>query len=194
MRVKFFGLIAFVLLAVTAGHAQTVNPTPTPAPDDDDRRVVKVSTSIIQIDVTVTDNRGRTITDLRRDEVEIYENGVKQDINGFSFVANLQPAKEKEKKVDKKDPKANIPEPPLVLRPHQVRRTIALVVDDLTLSFESTAHVRRALKRYVDTQMLDGDLVGIIRTGAGIGALQQFTSNKQQLYAAIERVKWNASG
>ena len=153
-----------------------------------------MTTAIIQIDVSVTDNRGRVITDLRRDEVEIYENGVKQDINGFSFVANLQPAKEKEKKVDKKDPKANIPEPPLVLRPEQVRRTIALVVDDLTLSFESTAHVRRALKRFVDTQMQDGDLVGIIRTGAGIGALQQFTSNKQQLYAAIDRVKWNASG
>jgi len=196
MRVKLFGLVASVLLAVTVGHAQTVDPTPTPKPAviDDDGKVVKISTSIIQIDVTVTDNRGKVITDLRRDEVEIYENGVKQDINGFSFVANLQPAKEKEKKVDKKDPKANIPEPPLVLRPDQVRRTIALVVDDLTLSFESTAHVRRALKRFVDTQMLDGDLVGIIRTGAGIGALQQFTSNKQQLYAAIERVKWNASG
>ena len=195
MRVKLFGLVASVLLAVTVGHAQTVDPTPTPKPAviDDDGKVVKISTSIIQIDVTVTDNRGKVITDLRRDEVEIYENGVKQEINGFSFVANLQPAKQKEKKVDKKDPKANIPEPPLVLRPSQVRRTIALVVDDLTLSFESTAHVRRALKRFVDTQMQDGDLVGIIRTGAGIGALQQFTSNKQQLYAAIDRVKWNAS-
>jgi VWFA-related protein len=42
--------------------------------------------------------------------------------------------------------------------------------------------------------MQDGDLVAIIRTGAGIGALQQFTSDRRQLYAAIERVKWNPSG
>jgi VWFA-related protein len=42
--------------------------------------------------------------------------------------------------------------------------------------------------------MQDGDLVAIIRTGAGIGALQQFTSDRRQLYAAIERVKWNPTG
>ena len=42
--------------------------------------------------------------------------------------------------------------------------------------------------------MQDGDLVAIIRTGAGIGALQQFTSDKRLLYAAIEKVKWNPNG
>ncbi|HKP69911.1 MAG TPA: VWA domain-containing protein [Pyrinomonadaceae bacterium] len=196
MRVKLIGSVALLLLAITVNHAQTVTPSPTatPPPTDDDGKVVKITTSIIQIDVSVTDRKGRAISDLKPDEIEIYENGVKQKITGFSFVSNPQAAAPKEKKVDKNDPKANIPEPPLVLRPEQVRRTIALVVDDLTLSFESTAHVRRALKRFVDTQMQDGDLVGIIRTGVGIGALQQFTSNKQQLYAAIDRVKWNASG
>jgi VWFA-related protein len=54
--------------------------------------------------------------------------------------------------------------------------------------------VRRALKKFVDEQMQTGDLVAIIRTGGGMGALQQFTSDKRQLYAAIERVKWNAVG
>jgi len=34
-----------------------------------------------------------------------------------------------------------------------VRRTIALVVDDLGLSFESTNYVRRALRKFVDQQM-----------------------------------------
>jgi hypothetical protein len=38
------------------------------------------------------------------------------------------------------------------------------------------------------------DLVAIIRTGAGMGALQQFTADKRQLYAAIERVRWNMMG
>jgi len=36
--------------------------------------------------------------------------------------------------------------------------------------------------------------VAIIRTGAGVGALQQFTADKRLLYAAIERVKWNSNG
>ena len=42
--------------------------------------------------------------------------------------------------------------------------------------------------------MVDGDLIAIIRTGAGIGSLQQFTSDKNMLAAAIERVKWNPRG
>ena len=82
--------------------------------------------------------------------------------------------------------KVPVPLPPSNTRPDQVRRTIALVVDDLSLSFESTYYVRRTLKKFVDEQMQEGDLVAIIRTGAGIGALQQFTTDKRLLYAAIE--------
>src|SRR5260370_6849334 len=84
--------------------------------------------------------------------------------------------------------------PPVKLRPDQVRRTVAMVVDDLGLSFESMAQIRGALKKFVDQQMQPGDLVAIIRTGAGMGAVQKFTSDKNELYAAIERVKYNPLG
>ena len=178
----------FALCTLFAIGAYAQDPKPSPPAD---AGVVKITTSLIQIDVTVTDKRGRTVTDLKPEEIEIYENGQKQKITGFSFVTNVKKTLTPDK-IDKSKPP--IPEPPLVLRPDQVRRTVALVVDDLTLSFESAVYTRRALKKFVDDQMHDGDLVGIIRTGAGIGALQQFTSNKQQLYAAIERVKWNSSG
>ena len=66
-----------------------------------------------------------------------------------------------------------------------------MVVDDLGLSFESVYTVNRTLKRFIDTQVQPGDLVAILRTGAGIGALQQFTTDKRLLYAAAERVRWN---
>jgi VWFA-related protein len=189
MRPYLFTLVAAALFVVGAyGQEAAPKPTPTPAPAEDGQ-VVKITTNLIQLDVSVTDKGGKTLTDLRRDEIEVYENGVKQDVIGFSFVSNPQPKREKQTK-----PEPNIPEPPVEIRPEDVRRTIALVIDDLTLSFESAAHTRRALKKYVDEQMLPGDLVGIIRTGAGIGALQQFTSNKVQLYAAIDRVKWNPKG
>lgn len=186
-----------ILLVAGAAFGQNVEPAPKPTPPpQDDNIVVKISTAIIQLDVSVTDSRGRLITDLKPDEIEVYENGVKQNLTGFSFVFNPQPKKLKSEKTAEKgkDGAVAVPDPPVNIRADQVKRTIALVVDDLTLSFESAAHTRQALKKFVDEQMLDTDLVGIIRTGAGIGALQQFTSNKQQLYAAIERVKWNARG
>lgn len=183
-------LLLILALSSFAALAQAQRPSPTPPPDDGE--VVKITTSLIQVDVTVTDSRGRVITDLKPEEVEIYENGKKQQISGFSFISNIRdPASRADKeKRDKNEPVM----PSASLKQDQVRRTVALVVDDLTLSFESVYYVRRALRKYVDEQMQEGDLVAIIRTGAGIGALQQFTSDKRMLYAAIERVKWNPGG
>lgn len=184
---KLIPIFAFVVMLAANAFAQVSTPTPTPSDDGD---VVKITTALIQIDVTVTDKKGAIVRDLRSDEIEIYENGKKQDISNFSFISNTRELTEEQKK----NPPQAIPLPPTAVKPEQVRRTIALVVDDLTLSFESTYYVRRALKKFVDEQMQEGDLVAIIRTGAGIGALQQFTTDRRQLYAAIEKVRWNSSG
>jgi VWFA-related protein len=181
---RFWVILGFLLFTTAGGFAQEAAPTP-PAADD----VVKISTNLIQLDVTVTDKSGKVVGDLKPEDFEIYENGEKQDISNFLFVTA---AGTRAEAVKSRKEAPGIPPPPRTMRAEQVRRTIALVVDDLTLSFESAARVRQVLKKYVDEQMNDGDLVAIIRTGGGVGALQQFTSNKQQLYAAIERVRWSA--
>jgi VWFA-related protein len=213
MRKFLLSLIVISLLAVGAlrgsfvraqqpGPAATPKPTPaavaTPSPTpqkpaggEDD--VVRISTNLVQVDAVVTDKNGKVVTDLRPEEIRIFEDGRAQDITNFSYVIadSSSPGQPRPAPVADK----TVPPPPTApLRPDQVRRTIALVVDDLGLSFESTSSVRRSLKKFVDEQMEPGDLVAIIRTSGGIGALQQFTSDKRQLYAAIERVKWYSSG
>jgi len=155
--------------------------------------VVRITTNLVQVDAVVTDESGKVVTDLKPEEVQIFEDGRQQKITHFTYYVAERPPAEKPAKpatVDKNTP----PVPTSRLRPEDIRRTIALVVDDLGLSFESTYYVRRALKKFVDEQMQPGDLVAIIRTSGGMGALQQFTSDKRQLNAAIERVKWNAIG
>lgn len=184
---KFFLSLHFIFLFSLSVFTQTPPPITSPA----DEEVVKISTTLVQIDVSVTDKKGNPVKDLKAEDFEIYENGIKQDISNFSFVSTVR---EKPAQPAEKPDKTSILPPPTQVRPEQVRRTIALVVDDLTLSFESTYYVRRALRKFVDEQMLDGDLVAIIRTGGGIGALQQFTTDKRQLYAAIEKVRWNLTG
>jgi VWFA-related protein len=161
-------------------------------PDEDD--VVRITTNLVQVDAVVTDKNGKIVTDLKADEVQISEDGRQQKITNFSYVttATTEAATPppRPSAADKNAP----PVPSARLKPEDIRRTIAVVVDDLGLSFESTYYVRRALKKFVDEQMQPGDLVAIIRTSGGMGALQQFTSDKRQLYAAIERVKWFSSG
>ncbi|MEP7037939.1 MAG: VWA domain-containing protein [Acidobacteriota bacterium] len=189
---NFIPAFVLVLFFALTNSSQTLTPTPTPKPSDGED-VVKISTALVQVDVTVTDNKGKIVRDLKPEDFEIYENGEKQKITNFTFISADSESNQPTEKPDKNDKSAIlIPETPV--RPEQVKRTIALVVDDLTLSFESTYYVRRALKKFVDEQMQTGDLVAIIRTGGGIGALQQFTSDKRQLYAAIENVRWNSIG
>jgi len=179
------------------------SPTPAPAtapqeprvPADDDDEVVRITTNLVQIDAVVVDKNGRQVTDLIADDFEIFEDGKPQQITNFSYVSNEAKAPEEAARPSAAPADKNaLPVPPARLRPEQVRRTMALVVDDLGLSFESAYFTRNALKRFVDEQMQPNDLVAIIRTGAGIGALQQFTSDKRMLYAAIERVKFNLNG
>ena len=191
-----FGSVASTRLRAGADpQEQTKKPPierqePTRSGDDD---VVKITTNLVQIDAVITDKNGKIVNDLRADEVQISEDGQQQKVTHFSFVSSEAPAASETPRatpVNKNAP----PVPPTKLHPEDVKRTIALVVDDLGLSFVSTNYVRRALKKFVDEQMQPGDLVAIIRTSGGIGALQQFTADKRQLYAAIERVKWQLNG
>lgn len=182
--------LAYVLATAVLFVLPVLGQSPTPTPEDDD--VVKITTTLIQVDVSVTDKKGNPITDLTRDEIEIYENGKLQDITNFSFVSSKQAVPAPEKKAD--DSGIPIPDTKRRIDQRDIRRTISLVVDDLTLSFESTHFVRKALRDFVENQMQEGDLVAIVRTGGGIGALQQFTTNKAQLLAAIERIRWNLTG
>src|SRR5204863_10172049 len=66
---NLFLISIFLGLLSTAAHAQIGPPSPSPTPADDD--VVKISTNLIQLDVTVTDRKGKAITDLRPEAIEI---------------------------------------------------------------------------------------------------------------------------
>lgn len=203
---KTLAVLLIVSTFCPALAAQTQTPAPAPQPqtqqtppapqrpqsaaDDDD--VVRITTSLVQTDVVVTDKDGRPITDLKAEDFEIHENGKPQTITNFSYVTTGPPAPVAGAPTPTPTPrdKAGVPPPPPArLRPEQVHRAIALVVDDLRMSHEGVHATRQALRKYVDEQVQPGDLVAVIRTSAGIGALQQFTNDRQQLYAAIERVR-----
>ena len=197
-----FPLVLILLPQLTmASLAQQPVPQPTqtrplpgqqsaPPPPQQDDDVVRITTKLVQVDAVVTDGKGKLVTDLKPEELQISEDGKPQTITNFSYYVAAPdlpaPVAARTPASDKNAP----PAPPTRLRPDQVRRTMALVVDDLGLSFQSTHYVRQALRKFVDQQMQPGDLVAIIRTSGGMGALQQFTSDKRMLYAAIERVKW----
>jgi VWFA-related protein len=186
MKNQLFNLF-FIFIFSFSALSQV--PTPTPKADEG---IVKISTILIQVDVSVTDPKGKPVKDLKLQDFEIYENGKIQKITNFSFITNKTQAEISESSAAEKL-SVEAPAPAKEIRPNEVRRTIALVVDDLSLSFENVRYVKRALRKFVQKQMQKGDLVAIIRASSGIGALQQFTSNKNYLDQAIDKINWKKS-
>ena len=186
MKKAVLGALTALVCSLGVFSQQT---SPTPPQDDDS--VVKISTNLIRIDATVTGKDGKPVPGLTADDFEIFENGERRTLEGVTYVNKTIGGAT----VNGSRGQANAAgETETPLAPAAVGRTIAVVVDDLNLSFTSVYYTRLALKKFVDTQVTPTDLVAIIRTGGGVGALQQFTSDKRLMYAAIDRIRWNPLG
>lgn len=163
------------LVLALAGDAQERKPAVPQTP------VIGTAVEVVQADAVVVDPDGRYVTDLGASDFEIEEDGRKQAISNCTYLRPDTPAEEQAAAT-----------PLLGLPPRQaVRRTMAVVVDDLGLSFESLVRVRSALHDFVDRQLRPGDLAAIVRTSAGMGALQQFTRDRRLLHAAVEGIRIN---
>lgn len=157
--------------------------------------VFSVSTTLIQIDSVVTDSKGHQVTDLKADDFQVKVDGKLQPITNFAYIhldspdvnrASLSPQASQ-------SPLASA-SPADVLKTEDVRRSLVLVVDDLSLSFESMYEVRRSLKKFIAEQMRPGDLIALWETGRSNSVFQQFTSDRRVLEAAVDNLRWNPVG
>lgn len=204
-RPCMFTLLLFLLLLNPKAQQPPQQPSPSPAPkqtpavqqpgpqSDQDQDVVRITTNLVQVDAVVTKDR-KQITDLKPEDFELFEDGQPQKITNFSYISNVPAASVAPTKVAAVASSRDKTRPPIVpvpARPHEVRRTVALVVDDLGMSFESMGQARRQLRKFLDEQLQPNDLVAIIRTGGEVGSLQQFTTDRRLLNSALDHLKWN---
>ena len=159
-----------------------------------DQPTFRAGTRLATIDAVVVDKAGRHVTDLTPADFEVFERGKRRTIRHVVYVpvtsgAGTQAA------ATATGTMPTAPAAPAAAGAGTARqptgRIIAIVVDDLGLSFTSTPTVRKMLDQYVES-LAPGDLVAIIRTSGGSGALQQFTSDRRLLHAAAERVRWTS--
>ena len=154
---------------------------------DSEAPLIRVTVNLVQVDAIVTDKSGHVVTDLSPDDFELLQDGKPRKINRFAYIATQSgptplPAR-------RANPSA-VPIPPPTYKPEQIRRTIVLVVDDLALSFESMYQVREAIKKFT-ASLQPGDLVAMMRTGAGAGAVQSFTADHAQINQLADALRWN---
>src|SRR6266581_2411859 len=196
---SFVIILSFLLLSsahpqqpASQSPQQSATTTQQSRSGTDDQDVIRITTNLVQVDAVVTKD-GKQVTDLKPEDFELFEDGHPQTITNFSYVSNVPgsaPSVNVSAKSAGRDG-AVVPIVPAVAHPHDARRTIALVVDDLGMSFQSMNDVRRQVLKFINEKLQPNDLVAIIRTGGEVGALQQFTTDRRMLYSAIEHLRWN---
>lgn len=155
-----------------------------------DPATLRVDVNLVQVDAVVKDRQGRQVTNLTKDDFELLEGGKLRAITNFSYV-RVVPGPGGPSSVA--NPATVGPGGVRQLRRDQIQRTIALVVDDLRMSFTSVHETRLALHKFLDQQMIAGDLVAIVPASGGVSALQRFTTDKRILHAAVDRIRFQLS-
>ncbi len=145
----------------------------------------RVQIDAVTMDVIVKDNQGRFLPDLKKDEFEVFEDGVKQDISSMTLshggrVANLLEA-------PPPPPPEGIILPPVRKVQDTSGRIFLFFVDDLHLQFQNTGRVRELFKKIGKNLIHDGDLFGIVSSGPSSISIDM-TYDRKRLDEAINKM------
>jgi VWFA-related protein len=178
-----------LLVALTGGLSAQAPAQSRPAPAaSQERPTFKVQVDLVTNDVIVRDDKGNFVPDLKKDEFEVFEDGVKQDITSMTVVTggrvnNLL---------------APPPPPPpegIILPPSRPKNDVSgriflFFVDDLHLQFHNTGRVRELFKKISKELVHDGDMFGIVSSGPSSIAIDM-TYDRMRLEEAIKKIAGN---
>src|SRR6266852_3410788 len=188
LKMNGFGSTA-LLVVLTAGlSAQTPAAPQANVAAPQERPTFKVQVDLVTSHIIVRDEKGNFIPDLKKDEFEIFEDGVKQDITSMTVVTGGRVT----------NVLAPPPPPPpegIILPPSKPRndtsgRIFLFFVDDLHLQFHNTGRIRDLFKKISKDLVHDGDLFGIVSSGPSSIA-QDLTYDRSRLDEAIKKIAGN---
>ncbi len=171
---------------VATAQAQAPAQGAPPARAGGDQPTFRVSVDLVTTDVIVRDQRNdQFVADLKPEEFEIYEDGVKQQLvslvltHGGRVYNQLTP------------PPAPVQEGIILPtnRPTNdaAGRVFLIFIDDLHLDFRSTPRTRELIKKMLKLLIHEGDMFGVVTTGYS-SISEQLTYDRQVLDSLISKV------
>ncbi|HUP43915.1 MAG TPA: VWA domain-containing protein [Thermoanaerobaculia bacterium] len=138
----------------------------------------RVDVTAVLLDVVVTDNRGNQILGLTKDDFTVRENGVKQTVDSVDYVTSRRLLTNREEKL------------PFDVEHVKEERYIVFFFDkpEAGAMFEHVARARRAAAEFIKENMGGSDLAAVVGHDVRLKVYSDFTSNKQQLKKALDRV------
>ena len=180
--------VVCLFLLVLNAHAQKKKPTPTPTPTPVEQDVVRISTELVQTDVTVFDKDGKFVSGLKPEEFELLIDNKPQPITYFESIVTGGKAEEARLRAAG-GKKSTQPAPVEGESTSDVGRTVLFFVNDLHLDPGSIARTHKTISNFIDNMLGPNDQVAITSASGQVGFLQQLTNNPAVLRAALDRIK-----
>ena len=155
-------------------------------PEESDE-VLRVTTELVQTDVTVIDREGNFVDGLKADQFELKVDGKARPVLFFERVA-AGSRDESAQLAAARGGRAAGGASAAGAVPLDRGRVILVFVDDIHLSAQSLAQTRKMLTRFVEDELRQNDRMLIAAATAQVGFLQQLTDERAVLRAAVSRL------
>jgi VWFA-related protein len=199
--VRVLSLAVLLLLPLTGGGVGAQAPQQPPAqkppaappagqppatpPRDPQRPVIRRQLDIITTDVIVRDNRGQFVADLKKEEFEVLEDGVPQEVQSFVLTHGGRVYNQTLPAPPKQQP--GIILPPSRPTNDAAGRIFVIFIDDLHLDFRNTGRIRDLFKKVADELIHEGDMFAIVSSGPASIEIP-LTYDRRRLAEALKKV------
>ncbi len=174
-------LVCPIFLSIGTAQAPPASP-PGDAAEGQPPVTFRLEVNYVEVDAAVFDKQGKFVSNLTKDDFEVLEDDVPQEVSAFSLV-NIP--------IERADrplyAQSAIPSDVATNERPFDGRLYVIVLDDLHTQPFHTAQVRAAAKQFIDHYMADNDLAAVVHTSGKADASQEFTSDKRRLNAAVDR-------
>jgi VWFA-related protein len=186
-------LLASLAACLAVPHAaarQQPQQQPTPRPEESDE-VVRVTTDLVQTDVTVIDREGNFVDGLKAEQFELKVDGKPRPVLFFERVS-AGSRDESAQLAAARGGRAAGGASATGAVPLDRGRAILVFVDDIHLSHGSLVLARKMLTRFIDAELRQNDRMLVASATGQIGFLQQLTDERAVLRAALARLSARA--
>ncbi len=185
-------LAAIAPLALLANSDSAAQETQKPSapqqkPQTDRGATIRIGSEEVLLDVVARDKKGRPVNDLKAEEIEVYEDGVKQQITSF-------------RKVDRNDPVAaggnatagnaganatGANTPSSAVDPLRQINLVTMIFE--RLNNESRLLARDAANEFLKSELRPNTMVAVFVLDQQLRVAQQFTNDYERLKQAVDR-------
>ena len=188
MRFLAAGVLAGVLLVAASGAAPgQANQAPTPGPQKG--FVLRSQTNVVLVDVRVFDKAGKPVTDLKKEDFRVSEDGLPQTINSFSLenIEKLAQANDMSGPPSTIDLEKIPPNVPLasVLQDH---RLMLLFFDVSSMQPDDLMRAIKAASTFIRERLTPADLVAVVTYTSSLRVVRNFTNDRDALSKAVNGI------